>query len=115
MKKGSTNIHLRKLVSDLRKNEKAIWKRIAKDLEKPRRIRRIVNLSRINRYANEGETIIVPGKVLGDGIIEKKVEVAAFNFSQSAIEKIKSAGGSVSTIRELLDKNPEAKGVRLLG
>lgn len=115
MKKGSTNIHLRKLVSDLHKNKKPIWKRIANDLERPRRIRRIVNLSRINRYANEGETIVVPGKVLGDGIIEKKVEVAAFNFSQSAIEKIKNAGGNVLTIKELLDKNPEAKGVKLLG
>ncbi len=115
MKKGSTNIHLRKLISELNKQKKPIWKRVAKDLEKPRRIRRIVNLSRINRYAKDGETVIVPGKVLGDGVLEKKVEIAAFQFSQSAKSKIESVGGTVLSIQELLKKNPEAKGVKLLG
>jgi len=115
VKRGSTNIHLRKLISDLHKHKKPIWKRVAEDLEKPRRIRRVVNLSRINRYSKDGETIIVPGKVLGDGILEKKVDIAAFQFSQSAVEKIKSAGGNVLSISELLKKNPEGKGVKLPG
>jgi large subunit ribosomal protein L18e len=115
VKRGSTNIHLRKLISDLRKQSKPIWKRVAEDLEKSRRNRRVVNLSRINRYSKEGEVVVVPGKVLGDGVLEKKLDIAAFQFSQSAIEKIKNAGGNAMTIKELLEKNPEGKGVKLLG
>ena len=115
MKKGSTNINLKKLISELNKQNKPIWKRIAKDLEKPRRIRRVVNLSRLNRYTKNGEIAVVPGKVLSDGVLEKKIEVAAFNFSQQAIDKIKNSGSSVLSIKELLKKNPEAKGVRIIG
>ena len=88
MKKGSTNINLRKLISSLSKSKKPIWKRIANDLEKSRRNRRVVNLSRINRYSNEGEVVIVPGKVLGDGLIENKLEIAALQFSDAAKLKI---------------------------
>jgi len=40
-------------------------------------------------YRKEGETVVVPGKVLNVGELTKKVEVAAFSFSQSAEEKIK--------------------------
>ena len=115
MKKGSTNINLKKLISELNKQSKPIWKRIAKDLEKPRRIRRVVNLSRLNRYVQEGETAIVPGKVLGDGILDKKIEVVAFNFSKEAEDKIKNSGSSILSISDLLKKNPEAKGVRIIG
>lgn len=115
MKRQKTNKNLKKLISDLKKQKKDIWKRTASDLEKPRRIRRLVNLSRINRYTKEGEIALVPGKVLGDGIIEKKIDIAAFIFSDSAKEKIKAAGGSALSISELFKKNPDAKGVRLIG
>jgi len=115
MTSDTSDINLRKLISSLRKMKKGVWKRVASDLERPRRIRRLVNLSRINRYTQEGETALVPGKVLGDGALEKKVNVAAFHFSNSAKEKIKAAGGSAWSIQELAEKNPEAKGVRLIG
>jgi large subunit ribosomal protein L18e len=110
-----TNIQLKKLVALLHKQKKDIWKRIAKDLLKPTRQQRSVNLSKINRFFKEGETIIVPGKVLSDGFLEKKAHVAAFKFSHAAIEKVKKAGGATMTIEELLKKNPEAKGVRIIG
>lgn len=115
MKKGSTNINLRKLISELNKSKKDIWKRVADDLEKSRRSRRTVNLSRINRYSKEGEIVVVPGKVLADGSIEKKVSIAAFHFSAAAKSKIENAGGKAMSIQELLSTNPEAKGVKILG
>ena len=115
MKKGSTNINLRKLVSELNKNKKDIWKRVARDLEKSRRSRRTVNLSRINRYSNDGDIVVIPGKVLADGTIEKKVSIAAFHFSTAAKSKIETAGGKAISIQELLKTNPDAKGVKILG
>lgn len=107
-----------KLVEELKRhsadNKVAIWKRIATDLEKPTRQRRIINVFKINQYANANETIIVPGKVLGSGELTKKVVVAAYNFSDSAYEKIKSKGEAIS-INELMRKNPKGQKVRILG
>ena len=84
-------------------------------MEKPRRVRRSVNIARINRYTLDGETAIVPGKVLGDGALSKKLDVAAFQFSETAKQKIEAAGGSAMSITELIQKNPDAKGVRVIG
>lgn len=115
---GPTNIVLRKLIRRLRKaaNEHGapIWDYVAELLSKPARKRVVVNLSRINRYTEVGETVIVPGKVLGAGSIEKPVSVAAFSFSFSAVEKIRRAGGRVMTIEDLLKENPKGSGVRVI-
>ena len=109
---------LRKLVNELKKNSIVnnvrIWKRIAVDLEKPTRNRREINIYKIEKYANPNETVVVPGKVLGTGELTKKVNVAAFNFSDSAYRKIKEKGQAMS-ISELLKNNPKGKKVRILG
>ncbi|MBU1201818.1 MAG: 50S ribosomal protein L18e [Nanoarchaeota archaeon] len=109
---------LTQLVSELKKNSIVnnvkIWKRVATDLEKPTRNKRIVNLYKIDKYAKPDETIVVPGKVLGTGDITKKVVVAAYVFSDSAYEKIKAKGEAIS-IQELLKRNPKGKKVRILG
>ena len=114
-----TNIQLVKLVEELKKQasvEKVkVWKKLAGDLEKPTRKRSVVNLYKINKITKPEETIIVPGKVLSVGVLDHKVNVAAFNFSSQAKEKILSAQGSVLTIYELLKTNPKGKGIRIIG
>lgn len=91
------------------------WKQIATELEKPSRRQREVNIFKLEKVAKDGETIIVPGKVLGSGTLSKKVVVAALNFSTSAREKIVSGNGEVLSINELMQKHPEGKGVRIMG
>ncbi|MDD5182219.1 MAG: 50S ribosomal protein L18e [Candidatus Nanoarchaeia archaeon] len=115
MKSETTNPNLKNLIISLKKAQKDVWTRIASDLAKPRRQRRTVNLSRINRYCAAKEIALVPGKVLGDGELTKKLTVAALNFSDDAKLKIEKAGGKTITITELLKTNPDAKGVRILG
>ncbi|MEM3127071.1 MAG: 50S ribosomal protein L18e [Candidatus Woesearchaeota archaeon] len=118
-KTGPTNPLLISLVKELKKKaieEKVgIWKRVAEDLEKPTRQRREVNLYTIDKYAKDGEIIVVPGKVLGTGDITKKVNVAAFSFSQSALDKILKVGGKTLTIQELVKQNSKGKDVRIMG
>ncbi len=63
----------------------------------------------------KGETVVVPGKVLGDGSLDHKLEIAAFKFTQSAKEKIKKAGGKFMSISELIKKNPKGSNVRIIG
>jgi large subunit ribosomal protein L18e len=114
-KTGSTNKHLVSLIQDLKeyagKENSAFWKRIVKDLEKPSRNRRKVNLVKINDCSKDGEVVIIPGKVLGVGSLDHKVTVVAFQFSESASEKLKDK----LTIRELFEKNPKIKDARILG
>jgi len=68
---GPTNMQMAELIKELKRiaaiEDAAIWKRVAEELERPTRSRRVVNLSRINRFCNNDETIIVPGKVLSSG------------------------------------------------
>jgi len=46
------------------------------------------NLYEINQEAKDGETVIVPGKVLGKGELDKKVRIVALSFSSSALKKL---------------------------
>ncbi|MBW2978528.1 50S ribosomal protein L18e [Candidatus Woesearchaeota archaeon] len=116
---GPTNEQMNTLIYELKKESTSqkvkIWKRIAEDLEKPTRKRRIVNLSRINRSTKANETIVVPGKVLGSGTLKHGLTVAAFSFSQSAKKIIEQAKGKYITINELLKNNPKGKDVRIIG
>ncbi len=118
-KTGPTNPLAISLVQELKKksiDEKVgIWKRIAEDLEKPTRQRREINLYKIDQCAKDGEFIVVPGKVLGTGELAKKVNIAAFSFSQSALDKISKVGGKTLSIQELMKQNAKGKDVRILG
>jgi large subunit ribosomal protein L18e len=112
------NAQLQTLVRSLKRlgleQECKLWKRIALDLERPTRIRRMVNVYKINHYAKDGDVILVPGKVCGDGEFTKKVTVAAYQFSESARAKINGAGKAI-TIQELMKDNPKGKKVKILG
>lgn len=112
------NENLKAQICELKKayieNKVPAWKKIAEELSKPSRNMRIVNIYKIEKYAKEGEIVVVPGKVLGDGELTKKVTVAAYKFSDSAREKI-SKSGKIITIQELLKNNKKASKVRILG
>ena len=114
---GPTNYQVQLLLKELepKLHESNFWRRVIKDLNKPTRQRREVNIYKINKCARDGEIILVPGKVLSVGEIDKKVEVAAMNFSEEAKRKIIQDKGKVMTISELLKNNPEGKKVRILG
>ena len=115
---GPQTLELKKLIEDLKvlggKSNINLWKRIAKDLERPTRIRRKVNIYKIDKYTRDGETALVPGKVLSMGELTKKIIVAAYQFSESAEEKINSVGKAIS-IRKLMEENPKGKKVRIIG
>ena len=73
------------------------------------------NLSRLERHATNGSTVVVPGKLLGTGEITGVLTVAAYSVSARARTKVEAAGGRVITYSELIDENPKGSGVLLLG
>ena len=115
---GPTSLALKKLIIDLsklyKKEKVKLWKRLEYELSKPTRKRREVNLYKINKYTNEGEIALIPGKVLAKGELNKKLTVAAFRFSAEAKNKINKVGKAVS-LQELMKENPKGKKVRIIG
>ena len=114
---SKTNPRLNDLIAELkstsRETDADVWRDIADRLEKPRASHAEVNLGRIDRYAREEETVVVPGKVLGSGALQKSVTVAAVDFSSSAETKIEQVGEPVS-LEQLLEENPEGSDVRVI-
>lgn len=118
MRTGPTNPQLKSLIAELKsrsyKEKGKIWGRLAEDLEKPSRQRRTVNLSRINRFAKDGETIVVPGKVLAAGELDRGITIAAWQFSDSAKEKIEKANGKAMLLSDLLNAQSISR-TRIIG
>ncbi len=116
---GATNPILLGLIEDLKKKSVEqkvnIWNKVATDLQRPTRKRRLVNLSKINSYSKENETILVPGKVLGSGILDHKVTISAYQFSDGAKEKLQKVGAKIIPLNELIKESPKGKGIRIIG
>jgi large subunit ribosomal protein L18e len=92
-----------------------LWRDVAKRLERPRRLWRSVNVGHVARHAKANDTVLVPGKLLAAGEIDKPVTVAAFSFSDAAAKKIGESGGRAILLPDLLRENPSGSGVRILG
>jgi large subunit ribosomal protein L18e len=115
----TTNPELINLIRSLKKwsreHEARLWRDIADRLTPSRRRRTTVNVSHLNRHTIEGETVVVPGKVLGSGQIDHPIEVAAFAFSADAELKIQAAKGKCLSIQKLAAENPKGTKVRIIG
>ena len=98
-----------------KKQESRIWDTVADELSRVRKNRRVVNLYKINKHTSEGDVVVIPGKVLGTGVLDHGVSIAAYQFSEGAMEKIQKAGGKALKINELLDSNPKGSNVKIMG
>ena len=114
---SKTNPRLSSLIADLksaaRNSGGAVWGDVAERLQKPRRTHAEVNLGRIERYAQEDETVIVPGKVLGAGALRKEITVAAVDFSSTAETKIEQVGEPIR-LEQALEQNPDGTNTRVI-
>ena len=119
MNDRKTNPSINLLIDELKRvsrdNEAAIWRDIARRLEKPASRWSEVNVGDLERTANPKDTIIIAGKLLGSGILTKPINVAAFKASESAVKKVQDVGGKVMTIEELAANNPKGSGIRIMG
>ena len=97
------------------KNDAPIWLKLAKLALKTSSSKRVVNLTQINDVTKEGEVIVVPGKILGTGNVSHKITLISFSISNSAAKKIIESGGNIIKFKELIEKFPTGKGVRIIG
>ena len=87
---GPSNPHSEALITFLdKKDQPAIYRRVSKMINFAERKRRVINVDQLDRIVNDGDVIVFPAKVLGTGVITKKVTIGAFNFSAEAKRKKK--------------------------
>lgn len=112
-KADPTNPVLVETIELLQEQNAPIWKEVAKNLGKVNRQRPEVNISDIERNTEDGDTVVVPGKVLGAGRLSKDVNVAAFDASRGAKQQIND-NGEFMFIDELIEDNPEGSEVKII-
>ncbi|MEM0167346.1 MAG: 50S ribosomal protein L18e [Thermoplasmatales archaeon] len=105
-------IRLKKVAEE---TDSKLWADIAERIRKPKDRLSEVNVGHISRFAKGGESVIVPGVVLGSGRVEEPIEVAALYFTKTARTKIEEAGGKTMTIDEMLDRKLEASKIKIIG
>jgi large subunit ribosomal protein L18e len=114
-----TNDKLMELITLLEnkaeEKDSALLARLADDLKRPLRIKREVNISKINRFTKDGEVIVVPGKVLGGGELDHKVTISAFKFSSSALAKLEKNGSKIVPLAKLAEESINGKRIRIIG
>ena len=97
-----------------RSHDAPVWASVADRLERARHQTPAVNVGQLERIASPDETLVVPGKVLADGRISKKLTVAAFSYSAAARSKIQAAGGATLSLHDLVHSKPDGTGVRIV-
>jgi large subunit ribosomal protein L18e len=119
IKMEKTDESLTMLIAELKtkslSSKERFWKALALELERPTRQRRVVNLSKIDRFTSEGDFIVVPGKVLSAGELSHPLTIAAWKFSGSAKEKIEGRKAKGMSISELLKQDIKGKKIRIMG
>lgn len=90
------------------------WSKIANLISRPRRLQSSVNIQDIDEETAEGDTAVVPGKVLGSGNVSKKIRVVALFFSEQARKKLKDKKCEIVSVKEEIKVNPKAQGLKVM-
>jgi large subunit ribosomal protein L18e len=93
------------VLSKMAESKKGPWKHALELAAVPARRRVSVNLYKLSKNTKDGDSIIVPGKVLSVGKLDHSISIAAMQFSNSALAKLKAAKCSVKTIEEMSNIN----------
>lgn len=111
---GPSNYYTRKLIRQLWKTKRRIWRRVSEIIGKPARNHAEINLYRLNKITKDNDVCVIPGKILGTGNLDHPVCLGALKISTLAKEKLEKAKCEILTIQELMSKYPTGSGVKIL-
>ena len=83
----------------------------AKELARPKRLWASINLDLIDK---QGKDVLIVGKVLSQGELNKPVKIVAWGASEKAIEKMNKSKANFVLIIDEMKKNPELKNLLIL-
>ncbi|OLB89958.1 MAG: 50S ribosomal protein L18 [Thaumarchaeota archaeon 13_1_40CM_38_12] len=98
-----------------KKNNAPIWLKLAELALKPSRSRRVINLGQLDKFVNDNDVVVVPGKVLGTGNISHKITLCSFSISTTGAKKVTQSGGKLVDFAHLIKNHPTGKGVKIIG
>ncbi len=110
--KRKTNPEIVETIIKAKKND--AWKNIAEILSGSKRNWISKNIFQINNEAEKSKKVVIPGKVLSQGEIDKKIKVIALSFSEKAKEKLLNKGCEIITLLEEIKSNPSGKDIKIL-
>ena len=90
------------------------WHKVAAKLSGPTRKYPSLNLFQIDALSQTNDIIIIPGKILSQGDLTKKIKLSALSISSLALEKIKKSKSEFIPLVDEIKKNPKAEGVKIL-
>ncbi len=116
MKKDLKNLQTQKLIENLYKlskdKKKDIYSVVARILESSTRkqpSKNLFNLQKMTCVFDE-DIVVIPGKLLGTGNLEKKITIYCLNASESAKKKFKG----IKTLKDFCKDNVDYKKVKLI-
>lgn len=116
MRKDVKNLQTIKLIDGLyrisKDKNKDIYSVIAMCLETPARKNKAVNLSKLQKlsYILDGDVIVIPGKLLGFGDLNKNITIYANGFSKSVVAKYKN----IKPLSSLLKDDVDYKKIKII-
>lgn len=92
------------LEKQAKKTKAKAFKALSQQLVKPRRNRVRINLWKLEKLGKKfkGKTLVVPGKVLGYGSLEEKINVAALEFSEKALKRLHELNVKPLQLKDLM-------------
>jgi len=97
-----------------RENKARIWAVAADQLSRPRRARATLNVTHVSRSTKPDSLVLIPGKLLGAGVINHRVVIGAFEYSAAAREKIEQAGGQCMALKDFVSRYPKGSNVTIM-
>ncbi|MBS3093562.1 uL15 family ribosomal protein [Candidatus Pacearchaeota archaeon] len=85
---------------------------LAQKLSAPKSHYTSINLDVLNKMKEDN--ILVVGKVLGEGSIDRKIKISALGFSEQASEKLKSAKCEIKSIKDTLTQLKSLEGIKII-
>jgi large subunit ribosomal protein L18e len=105
---------IRFLRAKSRANKAQIWSVAADHLSRPRKSRTILNLNHVARATSPDSLVFIPGKLLGSGMINHRVVIGAFDYSNTARTKIEQAGGKCMSLKDFVATYPTGSNVTIM-
>ena len=107
-----TNPELTETIKLAYKNQE--WHKIAQILSASTKRYSEINLSDLDKESKLGDTLVVPGKILSKGNLTKRIKICALGISQEARTKLKESKTEFIYLREEINKNPKAEGIKII-
>lgn len=90
------------------------WLKLTKLLSQSTKRQSSINLGDIDKQTSMGDTVLVPGRVLGVGEITKKIRICSFGISEEALERLAKTRSEWCNILDEIKKNPKAEGIKII-